>query len=306
MKRIISSLAVFTLIVTLGACSGDNTATSSDGINVIAREQGSGTKDTFNDWFTNQDDDLETVDWTVSTATIVNSTAEVIEKVSSDKNAIGYISLGSLDSSVKAVAIDGEDPSTEALEEDDEDSYPYSISLNLVTKNQGIPDTVNDFLNYVSSVDGQKIAIDNGYVSNGIGEKFDGGKVSGKITITGSSAFTPLMKQLITAYNSINKNLEITLTTSDSDAGIKSVKAGEADISMISQDIDEDMESEEFSYFPIALDALAIIVNPNSPISNLSFEQVNAIFSGTITSWNDEALTDTVADTQTAEGEATA
>lgn len=305
MKKLLTILFTLTLafagITTLSACGGN----SSTDINAITREQGSGTRDAFIGLFGVEEKtaDGTKIDHTTENAAIAKSTAEVLAKVSSDKDAIGYISLGSLNDTVKAITIDGVTPSVDTVKDG---SYKISRPFNLVTTSGPQSEEVQDFLDFIYSTEGQQIVQDNGYIPNDNSategtapdtevpplivapEAFKGGKVTGKITICGSSSVSPLMEKLIEAYNKINAKLEINLNTSDSTTGLQDLQNSRGDIAMISRNLKQTQEeANDLVPTRIATDGLAVIVNTNSTVSGLTTDQVKNIFTGAITTWEE-------------------
>lgn len=101
-----------------GNTDGGSSAGAGGAITVLSREDGSGTRGAFIELFgiEQEDESGEKVDMTTVDATITNSTAVMMSSVANDTNAIGYISLGSLNDTVKAVNIDGAAASVENVE----------------------------------------------------------------------------------------------------------------------------------------------------------------------------------------------
>ena len=103
------------LAVTLLAGCGQ----ASNSISVISREDGSGTRGAFNELFgiVQKGDDGSKKDMTTKDANVVNKTDVMMTNVSNDTTSIGYISLGSLNDSVKALQIEGVTPSPEPVKD---------------------------------------------------------------------------------------------------------------------------------------------------------------------------------------------
>ena len=272
-----------------GSAAASTTAESTDGmsgaISVISREDGSGTRGAFIELtgVEEKNEAGEKVDNTVDTAEITNSTAVMMTTVAGNKSSIGYISLGSLDDSVKAVEIDGVAPSAEAVKDG---SYKVARPFNIVTKD-GLSETAQDFINFIMSDEGQAVVEENGYVSQGSTGAFDGGKVSGKITVAGSSSVTPVMEKLAEAYKAINSNVEIEVQQSDSTTGVTSAIEGICDIGMASRELKDEETSQGVTATVIAMDGIAIIVNKENPVSALTTQQVKDIYTGTVTDWSE-------------------
>ena len=272
-----------------GSAAASSTAESTDGmsgaISVISREDGSGTRGAFIELtgVEEKNEAGEKVDNTVDTAEITNSTAVMMTTVAGNKSSIGYISLGSLDDSVKAVEVDGVAPSAEAVKDG---SYKVARPFNIVTKD-GLSETAQDFINFIMSDEGQAVVEENGYVSQGSTGAFDGGKVSGKITVAGSSSVTPVMEKLAEAYKAINSNVEIEVQQSDSTTGVTSAIEGICDIGMASRELKDEETSQGVTATVIAMDGIAIIVNKENPVSALTTQQVKDIYTGAVTDWSE-------------------
>lgn len=272
-----------------GSAAASTTAESTDGmsgaISVISREDGSGTRGAFIELtgVEEKNEAGEKVDNTVDTAEITNSTAVMMTTVAGNKSSIGYISLGSLDDSVKAVEVDSVAPSAEAVKDG---SYKVARPFNIVTKD-GLSETAQDFINFIMSDEGQAVVEENGYVSQGSTGAFDGGKVSGKITVAGSSSVTPVMEKLAEAYKAINSNVEIEVQQSDSTTGVTSAIEGICDIGMASRELKDEETSQGVTATVIAMDGIAIIVNKENPVSALTTQQVKDIYTGAVTDWSE-------------------
>ena len=256
---------------------------SSDPITVVSREDGSGTRGAFIELFgvEEKDADGNKVDNTTEEAEITNNTAVMMSTVAGDVDAIGYISLGSLNDSVKAAKIDGVEATAENIKSGE---YKVSRPFNIATNGE-VSDVAQDFIDYILSPEGQAVVEENGYVSQGSTGAFDGGKVSGKITVAGSSSVSPVMEKLIEAYKQINTKAEIELQTSDSSAGMQSALEGTCDIGMASREL-KDTETALTST-TIAKDGIAVIVNTNNTTENLTMDQVKAIYTGEAKVWSD-------------------
>lgn len=205
--------------------------------------------------------------------------------VAGDENAIGYISLGSLNDTVKAVKIDGAEASAENVAND---TYKVSRPFNIVTGEE-ISETAQDFVNYIMSEEGQQIVEDNGYIKEDAeAEPYEGGEVSGKIVIAGSSSVTPVMEKLSEAYQALNKDVTIEVQQSDSTTGVNSTAEGICDIGMVSRELKDEEGELGLTAQVIARDGIAVIVNKDNDLEDLTTEQVKAIFTGETTEW--EAL----------------
>lgn len=261
-------------------------AAPSGAITVVSREDGSGTRGAFIELFGIQEEqDGEKVDMTTMDASVTNSTSVMMTTVAGDENAIGYISLGSLNDTVKAVKIDGAEASAENVAND---TYKVSRPFNIVTGEE-ISETAQDFVNYIMSEEGQQIVEDNGYIKEDAeAEAYEGGAVSGKIVIAGSSSVTPVMEKLSEAYQALNKDVTIEVQQSDSTTGVNSTAEGICDIGMVSRELKDEEGELGLTAQVIARDGIAVIVNKDNDLEDLTTEQVKAIFTGETTEW--EAL----------------
>lgn len=246
----------------------------------ISREMGSGTRGAFVEIFGIQKEVRnKKVDATTQKAEVTNSTGVMMTTVANSANSIGYISLGSLNDTIKAVGIDGVSPSVQNI---NNKTYGISRPFNVVTKTMN--PVIEDFLKYALSKEAKGIVEKAGYIS--VAKDFYvSTKPSGKIIVAGSSSVTPLMEKLKESYEKINPNVEIEIQQSDSTTGVNSVVEGIADIGMASREIKESELKKGINAQVLAVDGLAVIVNKENPISNLKKEDVRKIFLGEITSW---------------------
>lgn len=270
----------------LSACggsssSGESASTPSGQISVYSREDGSGTRGAFVELTGVEEND---VDNTVSSASITNSTSVMMTSVAGDENGIGYISLGSLDDTVKAVQVDGIEATADNVKNG---SYSLSRPFNIVTKSS-LSKQAKDFIKYIKSEDGQKIVEENGYVSKGNDGTYKAGKVSGKIVVAGSSSVTPVMEKLAESYMKVNSGVNVEVQESDSTTGVNMAKEGTCDIGMASRELKDSEKSAGVASEAIALDGIAVIVNSAaSSVTNLSIDQIKQIFTGEVTNWED-------------------
>lgn len=268
--------------------SGDSELSDSgESINVVSREDGSGTRGAFVELFgvEQEDENGETVDMTTESASITNSTAVMMTTVAGDANAIGYISLGSLDDSVKAVKIDGAEATVDNVKSGD---YKVSRPFNVVTNsNTELSDVAQDFMNFILSSDGQAVVAEEGYIPLDGGEAYTASNLSGTVTVAGSSSVTPVMEKLAEAYQALNPDVTIEVNQSDSTTGVTSAIEGACDLGMASRDLKDSETSEGAQATVIATDGIAVIVNPESAVEDLTSDQVKQIFTGEITSWSE-------------------
>lgn len=252
-------------------------------ISVVTREEGSGTRDAFTELtgVLVKDGDNKT-DNTTTSAVTINSTEAVITNVKDNEAAIGYISLGSLNDTVKALKIGGVEATADNVKSGD---YAVSRPFNIAYKGE-LSDVAQDFVDYIMSSDGQKIVSDNGYVTVSENAAYGGKKPSGKISVAGSSSVSPVMEKLAEAYQKVNTNAKVEIQTSDSSAGMQSAMGGTCDIGMASRDL-KDEEKSALKVETIAKDGIAVIVNNANTCDDLTLDQVKSIYTGETTVWSD-------------------
>lgn len=252
-------------------------------ISVVTREEGSGTRDAFTELtgVLVKDGDNKT-DNTTTSAVTINSTEAVITNVKDNEAAIGYISLGSLNDTVKALKIGGVEATADNVKSGD---YAVSRLFNIAYKGE-LSDVAQDFVDYIMSSDGQKIVSDNGYVTVSENAAYSGKKPSGKISVAGSSSVSPVMEKLAEAYQKVNTNAKVEIQTSDSSAGMQSAMGGTCDIGMASRDL-KDEEKSTLKVETIAKDGIAVIVNNANTCDDLTLDQVKSIYTGETTVWSD-------------------
>ncbi|MGI6071265.1 MAG: substrate-binding domain-containing protein [Blautia sp.] len=253
-------------------------------ISVISREDGSGTRGAFVELFGIQEEiDGEKVDMTTPEANITNSTSVMMTTVAGNENAIGYISLGSLNDTVKAVKIDGAQATTENVTNG---SYQVSRPFNIATMND-VTKVTQDFIDFIMSADGQAVVEENGYIKASDAGAYEGKQPEGKITVAGSSSVSPVMEKLKEAYLAVNPNAEIEVQQSDSTTGMTSAIDGVCDIGMASRELKDSETEAGLKAQVIATDGIAVIVNKENPLTDLTSEQVKAIYTGEAASWED-------------------
>ena len=258
---------------------------ASNDISVVSREDGSGTRGAFIELFgvEEKDENGENMDMTKEEAAITNSTSVMMNTVSGNEYAIGYISLASLDDSVKAVKIDGAEATVENIKSGD---YKIQRPFNIVTKD-GISEVAQDFVNYIMSPEGQKVVEDNSGIPMDDVKPYESNGATGKIVVAGSSSVSPIMEKLKEAYLKVNTGAEIEIQTSDSTTGVTSVIDGLCDIGMASRELKDTELSEGVTPTVIALDGIAVIVNNDSTVEELSSEQVKSIYTGEVLTWDE-------------------
>ncbi len=256
-------------------------------IDVISREDGSGTRGAFIELFGVEQKDAsgEKVDYTTDDAEITNSTEVMITSVAGDRQAIGYISLGSLNDSVKALKIDGAAATVDDIKDG---TYKIARPFNIVTTGE-VSDVAQDFINFIFSEEGQKVVEDNGYISQGNQGAYTASGKSGKVTVAGSSSVTPVMEKLAEAYKALNSDVTVEVQQSDSTTGVTSALEGVCDIGMASRELKEEETAKGAQGQVIAMDGIAVVVNNENPVDDLSSEQVKDIYVGDTTDWSELA-----------------
>ncbi|MCI6858813.1 MAG: substrate-binding domain-containing protein [Eubacterium sp.] len=291
MKKFISAALVLAMSLTmLTGCGqkaedGAKESNADDTITVISREDGSGTRGAFIELFGIQEEENgEKVDKTTDEASITNSTSVMMSSVANDVNGIGYISLGSLNDTVKAVKIDGAEASVDNVKAG---NYKIVRPFNIVLGKKA-NDAANDFISYIMSSEGQQIIKDNGYISiDDAAPAYAATDATGKIVVGGSSSVSPVMEKLIEAYGKVNSNVKVELQTTDSTTGVSSTVDGSYDIGMASRELKDDETAQGVEAKTIAQDGIAVVVNNENSVDELSSEQVKSIFTGETTSWSD-------------------
>ncbi len=288
MKTRTSKLAAVFTSVALAAAMLASCGGSSDKITVISREDGSGTRGAFIELtgIEEKDSNGNKTDNTKKDALICKSTDVVLTQVSGDKNAIGYISFGSLNNTVKALKVEGVEPSTATIESGD---YKIVRPFNIAVKD-GLSDAAQDFENYILSSEGQDVIEGAGYIKiDKSAAAFSSNNASGKVVVSGSSSVTPVMEKLAESYQKVNTNVTVDVQQSDSSTGIKDAINGTSDIGMASRDISDDELSQGIKSVTIAQDAIAVIVNKDNSVDDISMDDIKAIYTGTKTTWSDES-----------------
>ena len=281
MKKLITILVAVMLSLSSLMAQG-NTEEKAAKINVISREEGSGTKGAFVE-LTGVEEKVDgvKVDQTTLDAEIASSTSVVITTVAGDKSAIGYISLGSLNDTVKAIEVDGTYPTVDTVK-----SGEYKIARPFVVAYMSLSDVAEDFLSFVMSKSGQDIIQGKGYIKvNETEEGYSASMKSGTLTISGSSSVYPVMEKLTEAYSALNPDVKITLMQSDSTTGVNDAISGKSDLGLSSRELKDSEKEKGLTPKVIALDGIAVIVNKENSVNGLSTETIKDIYKGNITTW---------------------
>ena len=253
-------------------------------ISVMSREEGSGTRGAFIELFgvEQKNSSGKKVDYTTEEAAITNSTSVMLTSVAGDIYSIGYVSLGSLNDSVKALKIEGVDATVSNIKNK---SYKISRPFNIAVKEK-LSAPAQDFVNFIMSSEGQKIVEKNKYIAVE-SKSFTSNKASGKVVVAGSSSVSPVMEKLIEAYKSVNPNARIELQTSDSTTGVTNAANGTCDIGMASRGLKETEKAKGLKEITIAIDGIAVVVNKANPLVNAKIEIVRDIYMGKIQKWSE-------------------
>lgn len=277
MKRMMGLIMALVLMATSAYAMTDE-------INVLSREDGSGTRGAFIELFgiEQKNEAGEKIDYTTENCDITNSTSVMMTSVAGNDAAIGYISLGSLNETVKALRIDGVEATVENIKAGD---YTIARPFNIATLGE-LSAAAQDFINFIMSAEGQQVIEENGCIA--VAEEaaaFEAGRVSGKVVVAGSSSVAPVMEKLKEAYEALNPDVTIELQQTDSSSGMSSVKDGVCDIGMASRELKESELEAGLKPLTIAMDGIAVIVSNDNPVEELTSEQVRAIYMGEVTDW---------------------
>lgn len=288
-KKILATAAAGLIaMASLAGCGSTGSSSSTGGfdtksnISVITREDGSGTRSAFIELTGVQEEkDGTKTDNTLSSAVVQSSTQAVLTGVAGDPTAIGYISLGSLNDTVKAAKIDGVEPTSETVKDG---SYKISRPFNIATKDN-LSEAAQNFIDYILSKEGQEIvnkdyveAVDNA-------EPFAGAKGKGKVKVGGSTSVSPVMEKLAEAYQKVNKDVTVEVNTSDSSTGMSQAAEGTVDIGMASRELKDSETAKGIKGTVIAKDGIAVIVNKSNTVEDIKLDQLKGIYTGSITTW---------------------
>lgn len=283
-------LAITTIAIGLTGCntasnssstqseSNQSSQTSERVIQAVSREDGSGTRSAFIELTGILQDGT---DRTTPEATFNNSTSVMMATVAGNVDAIGYISMGSLNDTVKAVSVDGVAATVENVASG---TYALQRPFNIATK-EGTSEVAQDFIKFMMSAEGQKVAVDNGYISVGEGEAYTASGIKGDIVVAGSSSVTPLMEKLKEAYIALNADVTIEIQQSDSSTGMTAAADGICDIGMASRDLKQSELDKGLTGLSIARDGIAVIVNKDNAVSDLTREEITTIYTSDKITW---------------------
>lgn len=288
-KTIYAVLSAITLAVlggTLFAAPKKNKNFGKKSVVLISREEGSGTRGAFVELFGIEMKNAEgkKVDFTSEEADITNSTEVMLTSIAGNKYAIGYVSLGSLNKTVKALKIEGVSPSVSSIKNG---TYKISRPFNIVTKQTGLSENASDFIRFILSSDGQAIVEANGYISATQNPAYIATGKKGKITVAGSSSVTPVMEKLAEAYEKLNPEIKIEVQMSDSTTGVNSALNSVCEIGMASRELKDSEKAKGALQTKIAIDGIAVIINKENPTESASIQSVKDLYIGTISKWGD-------------------
>lgn len=276
MKKFLALLSCAVLMAaTAVGCGSQN-----EKITVVSREDGSGTRSAFSELMGVVKDDKDN---TTDTAEVTNSTSVMLTTVAGNKAAIGYVSLGSLNDTVKAVKVDGVEATAENVKAG---KYAVSRPFNIVTGKDLTP-LAQDFISYILSTDGQAVVDEKGYISVTQGEAYKTSGQTGTLTIAGSTSVAPMMEVLADKYMALNSGVKIEIQQSGSSAGITSAVEGVCQIGMASRELKDSETAKGVTAIKIAMDGIAVIVNKDNSFSELTSDQIRKIYTGETTQWSD-------------------
>ena len=277
-KKIILALSAMMLLTGCGNISHDS-------ITPVSREDGSGTRGAFVELFDIQekDENGEKMDMTTDMAEITNSTAVMLLTVTGNKNAIGYISMGSMNDAVKTLRIDGVKATFDNIKNG---TYQVARPFHIATRADVSP-AAQDFINYILSEEGQKIVEESGYISQGNTGAYEPSNTKGNVVVSGSSSVAPVVEKIKEAYEAVNHDVTIEMQQSDSTIGMNSLKEGMCDIGMASRELKDSELAAGLIPTVIAMDGIAVVVNHENPVNGLTSEEVKAIYMGELDKWSE-------------------
>lgn len=285
MKHLIAAVLSLVMVFSLAACGGTGNTDGAEGsenpIAVISREDGSGTRSAFVELMGIMVDD---VDNTTVQAEISQSTSVVMTTVAGNPNAIGYVSMGSLSDQVKAIKVDGAEATTDNVKAG---NYPVSRPF-VVATNDKVSALAEDFIEYIMSAEGQNIISAEGYITiaDDAQPYVEKEGIEGKLVLAGSTSVAPVMEVIAENYKALYANVEIEIQQTGSGAGITSTQENACDIGMSSRALKEEELATGLTETTIAMDGIAVVVNPENTVEDLTSEQIRQIFTGEITDWN--------------------
>ena len=263
---------------------------------VIGREAGSGTRDGF-------ESITDTEDICVYSQELT-STGAVLTAVEGNPNAIGYASLASVDESVIAVSVDGVEPSEDTVSDG---SYPIQRNFVFVTNdNTELSEQAQAFYDWITGGEADEYITQAGVVPyhDGYAEEteeeteeeseeeetaaeVDYSALSGTVSTDGSTSMEKMMEITIEVFAELAPNVTVSYNPTGSGSGITAVAEGSADIGLASRDLKDEEEEQGLTGTVVAKDGICVVVNTENTVSELTLDEIAAIFSGEITNWSE-------------------
>ncbi len=275
---------VIALTAVLAACGGEKD------IAVIARTSGSGTRDAFESIVKSEDGTALKDAGLMKGAIEQDKTSTVISLVSSTETGIGYVSLGSVDDSVKVLKVEGVEATAENVLSGDYKMQRPFVIMTSKAMGENLTAATRDFLAFLRSTQAQDVVEEEGYVRQDEGATeytAPASAVSGTVSISGSTSVDPLMDKLIGKYKEIGgasvAGVEISKNCQGTSHGISAVKADKTgNVIGLGSSAVKEADEAEIAHFEIALDAIAVIVNPENTLEDITIAQLFDIYTGKI------------------------
>lgn len=287
-KRITVLLLAVLVVISLPGCVTLHASAKpfdpTNPVYVITREEGSGTRDAFVE-LTDVLEKMENgnrTDHTTIEAAVLSSTQAVMSNIISSPYAIGFISLGSMNDSIKAVKVNGVAPTTETIQDG---AYAIARPFHIATKEK-VSDAAADFIAFILSEEGQAVVTDTGYVAVGEAKPYNGNGAAGVVKVSGSSSVSPVMEKLTEAYKQVNEQIKVELQTTDSSSGMTAAVEGTCDIGMASRDLKDSELERGLKETQIAMDGITVIISHENPVDSLTVEQIKDIYTGQAKTWD--------------------
>lgn len=280
---IIAGIMAVVTLFTFASCSSN----TEKNILVVCRDAASGTREAFDKFVGLQASEL------ISDKEEYSSTANVREKVATTKTAIGYISLASVDDSVKALKVNGVEATEENVRSGE---YKIQRPFLLLTNNSvTLQPAAQDFFNYcMSSTAKDGITATHGILPSDFSSRSEytvpSTALSGDVVVKGSTSMTDLMEKLIANYKALLgdkvANVKFTISFNGSSEGRTAAK-GDTNGTVIGV-ASSSSKNDAYTETTICLDAVAVIVNKdNDQISNVTAEILKNIYTGKVTKFSE-------------------